>query len=125
MDSDPTVKAEIAVTVVGKKATRTTVEALASGNGIVEGTLYEVEGILEGLSHSDSKGNAYLTDIETKKTVKIYGLTTTESALTSSGDTVTFKNPSDATTLWPVLIMAKKSKSGAFIQHGLRTSLVY
>ncbi len=98
LDSDPTVKAEIAVTVVGKKATKTTVEALASGNGILEGTLYEVEGILEGLSHSDPKGNAYLTDIETKKTVQIYGLTATESALSSSGDTVKFTNPFDATT---------------------------
>lgn len=129
LDSDPTVKAEIAVTVVGKKATKTTVEALASGNGIVEGTLYEVEGILEGLSHSDSKGNAYLTDIETKKTVKIYGLTTTESALTSSGDTVTFKNPSDATTtlagvnngekikIWGVYTAWAKNISGVLKSH--------
>ena len=134
LDSDPTVKAEIAVTVVGKKATKTTVEALASGNGILEGTLYEVEGILEGLSHSDSKGNAYLTDIETKKTVKIYGLTTTESALSSSGNTVTFKNPSDATTtlaavkngekvkIWGVYTAWAKNISGVLKSHEANTT---
>ena len=129
LDSDPTVKAEIAVTVVGKKATKTTVKALASGEGILEGTLYEVEGILEGLSHGDAKGNAYLTDIETKATVKIYGLTTTESALTSSGDTVKFTNPSDATTtlaavnngekikIWGVYTAWAKNISGVLKSH--------
>lgn len=129
LDSDPTVKAEIAVTVVGKKAIKTTVKALASGKGILEGTLYEVEGILEGLSHSDSMGNAYLTDVETQTTVKIWGLTTKESALSSSGNTVKFTNPSDATTtlasvnngekvkIWGVYTAWAKNISGVLKSH--------
>ncbi len=97
LDSDPTVKAEVAVTVIGKQATKISVSDLLAGNA-EEGILYEAEGIIEGLSHSDQYGNAYLTDVESGKTVKIYGLTTTESALVTAGDTTTFTNPKDAVT---------------------------
>lgn len=68
------------------------------GGTAVEGTLYEVTGILEA-SENDKYGNAYLTDPETKSSIKIYGNTTTMSALsTTDGVTVSYKNPQDALT---------------------------
>lgn len=97
LDSDPAVKAEVAVTVTGKQATKISVSDILAGNA-EEGVLYEAEGILEGLSHTDVYGNAYLTDVENGKSVKIYGLTATESALKTADGTVSFNNPKDAVT---------------------------
>lgn len=80
LDSDPTVKAEIAVTVIKKAnpVTETTLDKLSDTNsGLTAKTLYRATGIIEGLSHTDQYGNAYLTDPVSKKTVQIYGLTGT------------------------------------------------
>ncbi len=66
--------------------------------------IYQVKGILEGLSSSNSSGSSYLTDPSTGKSVKIYGLT----GVKNKGFTFTegtgddagygFKNPYDAKT---------------------------
>ncbi len=99
-DADNTKKATIAVTVTAETvdSTKTTISALLEGTGIVEKTVYEVEGILEGLSHTDQYGNAYLSDPTTGKSVKIYGMTATSTALTVDNGEATFKNPKDAKT---------------------------
>jgi uncharacterized protein YjdB len=60
--------------------------------------LYEVSGILEGLSHTDQYGNGYLTNPATKETIKIYGSTATASAITYASGALKFVNPKDATT---------------------------
>ena len=64
-----------------------------------DGKVYSFAGILEGLSHSDQYGNAYITDPTTGASLKLYGSTTTSSAITSNGDgTYSFSNPRDAKT---------------------------
>ena len=105
LDSDPTVKAEVAVTVTKKtnKVTETTVDNLASKtSGLVGKTLYRATGIIEGLNHSDQYGNAYLTDPTSGKTVQIYGLTGTDDEscfdFEASSDSKFFTNPKDAAT---------------------------
>ena len=131
LDADNTIKAEITVTVTPKVMTakKVSIEDLVTGNGIVEGTLYEAEGILEGLSHNDVFGNAYLTDVATSKTVKVYGLTTTESALAEADGAYTFTNPKDAkttladvnngekVTIWGVYTTWAKNISGILKSH--------
>lgn len=105
LDSDPTVKAEIAVTVIKKAnpVTETTLDKLSDTNsGLTAKTLYRATGIIEGLSHTDQYGNAYLTDPVSKKTVQIYGLTGTNDDSVfdyeASSDSKFFKNPKDAIT---------------------------
>lgn len=104
LDSDPTVKAEIAVTVTKKAnpVTDTTVDKLADVNGgLSVKTLYRATGIIENLDHTDAFGNAYLTDPVSKKTVQIYGMTGTNDDsyfdYGASSDSKFFKNPKDAT----------------------------
>lgn len=93
--ADATAKATIAVEV--NNATKITISELLDGTTAKENVLYEAEGILESLKHTDQYGNAYLTDAEAKKTIKIYGMTTTESALVAGDDgTLTYTNPKDA-----------------------------
>lgn len=80
LDSDPTVKAEIAVTVTEKTnpVEETTVDKMADVNGGLQGKkLYRATGVIEGLDHSNKYGNAYLTDPVSKKTVQIWGMTGT------------------------------------------------
>ncbi len=60
--------------------------------------LYEVSGILEGLSHTDQYGNGYLTNPTTKETIKIYGSTATASSIVYSAGVLKFTNPKDAVT---------------------------
>lgn len=103
LDSDPTVKAEIAVTVTKKAnpVNETTVDKLADVNGGLQAkTLYRATGIIENLDHTDIYGNAYLTDPVSKKTVQIYGLTGTNDDSVfdyqATKDSYFFKNPKDA-----------------------------
>lgn len=103
LDSDPTVKAEIAVTVTKKAnpVNETTVDKLADVNGGLQAkTLYRATGIIENLDHTDAFGNAYLTDPVSKKTVQIYGLTGTNDDSVfdyqAAKDSYFFKNPKDA-----------------------------
>ena len=103
LDADPTVKAEIAVTVTKKSnpVTETTVDKLADvSGGLQVKTLYRATGIIENLDHTDAFGNAYLTDPVSKKTVQIYGLTGTNDDSVfnyqASSDSKFFVNPKDA-----------------------------
>ncbi len=105
LDSDPTIKAEVAVTVTKKtnKVTETTVDNLAStSSGLTAKTLYRATGIIEKLDHSDQYGNAYLTDPTSGKTVQIYGLTGTDDEscfnFEAAKDSQFFSNPKDAKT---------------------------
>ncbi len=99
-DADNTKKATITVEVTAETidSTKTTVAELVDGTDIKEKTVYEVEGILEGLSHTDQYGNAYLSDPTTGKSVKIYGMTATSTALVVENGEATFTNPKDAKT---------------------------
>lgn len=76
------------------KPTAKTVSDFVDGNGVSEGTLYSVSGILEGKNDTDMFGNGYLSDPVSKKSMMIYGSTTTSSALSGT----TFTNPKDAVT---------------------------
>ncbi len=105
LDEDPTIKAEIAVTVVAAqiKIKSATVEQAASTNGgLAPKTLYRISGILEKFSSDDKYGNGYLTDPATGKTVQIYGMTGTNDDscfdFEASSDSKFFKNPKDAKT---------------------------
>jgi uncharacterized protein YjdB len=60
--------------------------------------LYQVSGILEGLSHTDTYGDVYLTDPTTGKTITVYGSTTTASSVTYSGGVLSYVSPKDAVT---------------------------
>lgn len=101
--ADTTVKATIAVTVSALPAvTNKTIAELLDGTGLSGKTLYRTTGIIEGLSHTDPYGNAYLTDAATGKTIKIYGLTGTDGYscfdFNASSDSKFFNNPKDAKT---------------------------
>ena len=64
-----------------------------------DGQIYAFSGILEDLDHSDQYGNAFVTDPATGATLKLYGSTTTESALTKDeSGAYDYKNPKDAKT---------------------------
>lgn len=103
LDEDPTIKAEIAVTVVAPeiKVTPATVEqASSTSGGLAPKTLYRISGIIEGLSSGDQFGNSYLSDPATGKTVQVYGLTGTQNDsffdFEASDNSKFFKNPKDA-----------------------------
>lgn len=86
-----------------KTVTDTTVaKAADQKGGLTAKTLYRITGIIEGLSHSDVYGNAYLTDPETGESVQVYGLTGTQDDkvfdFNASSDSKFFVNPKDATT---------------------------
>lgn len=105
LDEDPTIKAEIAVTVVAPdiKVTPATVEqASSTSSGLAPKTLYRISGIIEGLSSNDQFGNSYLSDPATGKTVQVYGLTGTKDDsvfdFEASDNSEFFKNPKDAKT---------------------------
>ena len=64
-----------------------------------DGQIYAFSGILEDLDHNDQYGNAFVTDPATGATLKLYGSTTTESALTKDeSGAYDYKNPKDAKT---------------------------
>ena len=80
-------------------AVRTTIAKLNEMTAPVTDTAYIVSGILETKKDTDKYGNGYLTDPATGETIKIYGATTTESALAwNDVDTFAFTNPKDAVT---------------------------
>ena len=56
--------------------------------------LYEITGIMEGLNHSDSYGNCYLTDGE--YSIQVYGATGTMTAFDGKAGQITYTNPKDA-----------------------------
>lgn len=78
----------------------TVAQAAATDGGLEGKKLYRISGIIEGLSHTDTYGNAYLTDPETGKTVQVYGLTGTDDNkvfdTTATQDSKFFVNPKDA-----------------------------
>jgi hypothetical protein len=102
--------------------------------------LYQVSGVLEGLSHTDEYGNCYLTDPANGKTVTVYGLTGSGSALSYTSPDFTFTNPKDAVTsladysngevvtiqalftLFDRVTPAKPELSGVAISHVASTS---
>jgi len=68
-----------------------------STKAVIDGdTVWTVTGILEGLSHTDKYGDAYLTDGE--QTALIYGSTTTATCISGDPGALAFKNPADAVT---------------------------
>ncbi|MDD7618819.1 MAG: hypothetical protein PUJ43_03070, partial [Bacillales bacterium] len=80
-------------------AVETTIAELNKMTASVTNTAYIVSGILETKKDKDEYGNGYLTDPATRETIKIYGATTTESALAwNDVDTFAFTNPKDAKT---------------------------
>lgn len=79
--------------LIGKASTETTDAVWDSKN------IYKVSGILEGKSSTDDYGNGYLTDAETGKTIKIYGLSgVANNGFSKSGDNYVYSNPKDAKT---------------------------
>ena len=79
----------------------TDIEATQAFTNSNENKLYRFSGILEGLSHTDKYGNAYVTDPASGKSVKSYGMTTTAEgtiAWNEAGTALEFKNPKDAVT---------------------------
>lgn len=76
--------------------TATTIDGLLAMTATDATHLYQVTGILEGLSHSDAYGDAYITDPATGHTALIYGSTATASCLVYNAGTMTFTNPKDA-----------------------------
>lgn len=78
--------------------TKTTIAALNALTADDTTHLYEVTGILEDKSATDKYGNGYLTDATTGETIKIYGSTTTASAITFTDNALGFTNPKDAVT---------------------------
>jgi len=78
--------------------TVTTIAALNALTADDTTHLYEVTGILEDKSATDKYGNGYLTDATTGASIKIYGSTTTASAITFTDNALGFINPKDAVT---------------------------
>lgn len=94
---------QVATCVVTVKAampspTKTTIAALNALTADDTTHLYEVTGILEDKSATDKYGNGYLTDATTGASIKIYGSTTTASAITFTDNALGFTNPKDAVT---------------------------
>ncbi len=94
---------QVATCVVTVKAamptpTVTTIAALNALTADDTTHLYEVTGILEDKSATDKYGNGYLTDATTGASIKIYGSTTTASAITFTDNALGFTNPKDAVT---------------------------
>ena len=91
--------ATIAVTVTNiATVTTTTIADLIAKDTSETDKVYEVSGILEGFSNTATSGNGYLTDPATGKTIKIYGSTTTVSAMSVTDGKYSFTNPKDAKT---------------------------
>lgn len=88
----------IDIYVVNKEVVKTTVDALVAGEGLADDVIYEVSGILEGKVDTDNYGNGYLTDATSGKSVKIYGNTMTEGAISWSQGKPAYTNKKDATT---------------------------
>ena len=78
--------------------TKTTIAALNALTADDTTHLYEVTGILEDKIATDKYGNGYLTDATTGASIKIYGSTTTASAITFTDNALGFTNPKDAVT---------------------------
>ena len=79
--------------LIGKASTETKDAVWDSKN------IYKVSGILEGKSSTDDYGNGYLTDAQTGKTIKIYGLSgVANNGFSKSGDDYVYSNPKDAKT---------------------------
>lgn len=77
------------------EAVKTTVaDLLADPKG---NTLYELTGVAEGLAN-DEWGNGYITDPESGLSIKLYGNTTTATALTWDGTKWVYSNPRDSKT---------------------------
>lgn len=77
------------------EAVKTTVaDLLADPKG---NTLYELTGVAEGLAN-DKWGNGYITDPESGLSIKLYGNTTTATALTWDGTKWDYSNPQDSET---------------------------
>lgn len=77
------------------EAVKTTVaDLLADPKG---NTLYELTGVAEGLAN-DKYGNGYITDPESGLSIKLYGNTTTATALTWDGTKWDYSNPQDSET---------------------------
>ena len=99
--ADPTKSASATITVNDPLNTVTVItvdQAAALGTSNITDTLYQVTGVLEGLSHTDQYGNGYLVNPETGASIKIYGNTTTMSAISYSGGAYSYTNPKDAKT---------------------------
>ena len=77
------------------EAVKTTVaDLLADPKG---NTLYELTGVAEGLAN-DKWGNGYISDPESGLSIKLYGNTTTATALTWDGTKWDYSNPQDSET---------------------------
>lgn len=77
------------------EAVKTTVaDLLADPKG---NTLYELTGVAEGLAN-DKWGNGYISDLESGLSIKLYGNTTTTTALTWDGTKWDYSNPQDSET---------------------------
>lgn len=78
---------------------KTIEELLALPTTAINDKAFEVTGIMETKDDGDKYGNCYLTDAATGKTIRVYGTTTTETALAWNGvDSYAFNNPKDAVT---------------------------
>ncbi len=105
-DEEKTFTDEININVFEVTPEDTTIEALinkADSDSTVETwdseTIYKVSGILEGVDSTDSYGKGYLTDAETGKTIRIYGLSgVANNGFSKSGDKYVYTNPKDAKT---------------------------
>lgn len=74
-------------------------ELLKMGDKNIVDKAFEVTGILEGKSDTDDYGNGFLTDPETLESIRIYGNTTTASALAwNTIDSYSYSNPKDGKT---------------------------
>jgi len=66
-----------------------------STKNVIDGdTIWTVSGVLEGLSHTDQFGDAYITEGE--QTVLVYGSTTTTTCIAGDPGSYAFTNPKDA-----------------------------
>ena len=82
------------VTEAPEAVKTTVVDLLADPKG---NTLYELTGVAEGLAN-DKWGNGYITDPESGLSIKLYGNTTTTTALTWDGAKWVYSNPQDSET---------------------------
>ncbi len=79
----------------------TDIEAAQAFTNSNENKIYRFSGILEGLSHTNKYGNAFVIDPASGKYVTIYGMTTTAEGTivwNEAGTALEYKNPKDAVT---------------------------
>ena len=79
----------------------TDIEAAQAFTNSNENKIYRFSGILEGLSHTNKYGNAFVTDPASGKYVTIYGMTATAEGTivwNEAGTALEYKNPKDAVT---------------------------